>query len=273
MIWNEKPINSSEDLRCKYNNAYWVERSKESKRNFIIKKIAIVILTLINLAALSAAAYFILVHCKLSARNMDPILFSPFIAGAIGALAYIKFPTCGISTFNYQSSTNPSYLAGRILGCLFFGPVVYAANKMDWIPYHDAMTANRISRDLEKLPFDNLADKYGRHFSNLSKYGFIHPNDLQQVLELYREYKPLKKVIIFWKKEELSENPQFIKAEAEIKKINDSWENLKEKLSCNFPHPPCPNYNFSSKLTHVKLKLRELFCFRAPLDVPKFLKT
>ena len=80
-----------------------------------------------------------------------------------------------------------------------------ANKRIDWTPYHDPIHANKISNDLEKLPFEKIADLYGKNFDNLVRYGFIRAKYLDELRELYHTYKPIKAELKFWKKEQLED--------------------------------------------------------------------
>src|SRR5690625_3966827 len=81
----------------------WKQNASKSRRDLIIKKIAIILIATFNLAALGAALYVIISYCPIPTQTL---LVSPFIVGVLSALAYLRFPTCGINAVNYTQYTN-----------------------------------------------------------------------------------------------------------------------------------------------------------------------
>lgn len=241
----------------------WELKAPLARRDLIIKKVAISVIALLNFAALGVALYYIIAYCPVPNQAL---LISPFIVGVLAALANLKYPTFGVSSMNYSAYLNPTSLVGRAIAYLFFGPFQYAINKIDWTPYHDPIVANKISRHLEKKKFEEIAADYGKNFDNLTNYGFIHPNFLPELKELYKAHRAEKYELEFWKKEE-SEDCQEAQAAVKRKeKLEERWEAMKARFIHPFPHPKVAKLDFSSKLTKAKLKMRSFCCFGPPLN-------
>lgn len=249
---------------------HWEAQSPTSATDLLVKKIAVAAIAMLNLAALGAALYFIISYCPVPT---EALIVSPFIVGVLGALAYMKFPTCGISSMNYTGYVNPVQLLGKAMAYLFFGPLMYAVKHLDWTPYHDHVRANRISQDLTELPFAEVADQYGKHFDNLIKYGFIHEGHAEELKTLYEQYKPTKKAIAFWKQEGLEKSQQSAQAKAKLDTIEEKWRDLKRTSNYAFPTPDMPDYDFAQSSTRVELWMRKYFCFNNPIDLARALET
>lgn len=246
----------------------WETQAPVSAQDLILKKIAVALIALINLAALGTALYFIISYCPVPSTAL---LASPFIVGVLGALAYMNFPTCGVSSKNYTDYFNPLALLGKGMAYLFFGPLMYAVKHIDWTPYHDPICAHRISTDLQELSFDQVADKYGENFSNLIYYGFIHEDQSQELQALYEEYQPVKKAIDFWKQEKMEKSEPYIQAQAKLASIEGKWSVIKQNIKFPFPTPQLPDYDFTQTSTQVELWMRKHFCFNNPVDVARVL--
>jgi len=245
----------------------WELKTFNAQRDLIIKKVVIALIALLNFVALGTVLYFIISYCPVPTQA---ILVSPFIVGVLAALAYLKFPTFGVSSVNYSNYLNPTSLIGRGLAYLFFGPLMYAISKLDWTPYHDPIRANKISKNLEELPFYKLAEEYGLHFDNLIKYGFIPEKNEEELIALYEEYLPIKKEIDFWKEEGLEECAESKEAQEKKERLEEKWLDLKNKFDFSFPHPPKPILDFSKRTTDIKLKARAACCFGPPIDILHF---
>jgi hypothetical protein len=276
---------SIERITQKHTDALWLERSTISARDLVLKKIAISIIALLNFAAVGTGVYYLVAYIPIPAQAL---LVSPFIVGVLGALANIKFPTLGISSHNYTSYVNPLGLLGRVTGYLFFGPLMYVANRTDWTPYHDPIYANTLSTNLEEASFADIADNYGRHFSNLTRYGFIDERYKQKLKRLYKSYKPQRDGLRFYtgEKERLIKVAEESKSATEesasdtddttseyeeqidialrkvnrrLEKLERKWEKIKQ--NCRFPHPKFPKLKFSDRTTRVNLKVRSCLWF------------
>jgi hypothetical protein len=238
----------------------WEVNRSVAIRDFIVKRVGVIALAIINFAALGVSLYYISAYIPLPAQAL---LISPFIVGALAGLSSLKFPTLGVTERNYSNFINPLSLAGRALSYLFFGPLVYAINRIDWDCYFDEDRACEISNHLEKLPFEQIAKRYGPHFDNLVKYGFIHRDYYPSLKSLYKEYQPVKEALEFYRKG--TEN--HLKAQQKLEEIELEWQNWKENYRYVFPYPTTPNYDFSKLSTKVYLKFRSLCYFRPPIAV------
>ena len=230
----------------------WELSAPKSKIDLLIKKIAISIIALANFAMIGAVLYYIIMYCPIPTQAL---LVSPFIAGTLAALAYLKFPTLGVRSENYSSYLNPTYLVGKIVTYILFGPLTYAIETTDLTAYHDPIEANKISRDLEELSFDQIADQYV--FDNLIKYGFIQESKKGDVLDLRQKYAAQKKALAFWKQAD-KEGREVLDIQNQVKAIDDEWQDLKNTFE-PFPHPKNPSYDFSSPLTPIRIKARHYF--------------
>ncbi len=238
----------------------WELRAPDAKWDLVVKKVAVCAVAILNLAALGAVLYYIIAYTSVPSQAL---LISPFVVGVLIALANLKFPTFGLSARNYTDYLNPASMIGRGLAYLFFGPLVYTVERIDWTPYHDPFKANKISNDLEKLSFEKIADEYGENFDNLIAYGFLPFNEKEGFMELYELYEPLKKEIAFYKKEGLEECQESVEAKDAIKLLETKWGNLREKFLDQLPRPDMPKYNFSEFSTDVSLQVRD-FCHNGP---------
>jgi len=190
----------------------WEKNSPRCKRDLIIKGIAVSVILLMNLALLGTALYFI-VQFNLPIPG-KALVTSPFIVGILVAITQLKLPILsksslkrlGISRGTYSDFSNPLNLLGLVAAfCLFF-PYKIAYNACDWTQYHDRGVANEIMEDLfdeikvdkpqdDKTyrSFEVLAEEYGKHFKNLAKYGFIPSEDKGALIQLYKDYKPIRR--------------------------------------------------------------------------------
>jgi hypothetical protein len=246
----------------------WEANKSIATRDLVIKKIAFTAIAILNFAALGAALYFIIQYSPIPA---EAFIVSPFIVGALAALSNLKFPTLGITPINYTSYLSPVGLAGRGLAYLFFGPLMYFTQGSDWTPYHDPIWAKKISEDLESLPFDQIAEGYGKHIHNLSKYGFLQPECAQTLQELFGQYQSAKEANTFWKGVGLKEHTQSKKAQSDIEELNKKWDEAKQNKNFAFPHPELPELDFSNRATRVKLQAFSICCSN-PLDMASTVK-
>ena len=242
----------------------WETQSPTCAIDLVLKKIAIVLIALINLTALGTALYYIISYCPIPSQAF---VVSPFIVGVLGALAYIRFPTCGVSDKNYTNYTNPTTLIGKGLAYLFFAPLIFAVNHIDWTPYHDPICATRVSNDLKELPFDQITRKYGDNFNNLVRYGFIHEDNQAELHNLHEEYQPVKDAVDFWQQEKMEQSVIYAHAKVSQANIENKWESFKQGTAHPFPSPALPQYDFTQSSTRVTLWMREHFCFNKPIDV------
>lgn len=235
---------------------YWELNAPKSQRDLIIKKLAIAIIAALNLAVLAGALYFIITYCPMPT---EALLVSPFIVGILGALAYLKFPTCGINSMNYSQYSNPATIAGKTLTYIFFGPYMFAAKKCDWTAYHDPCVANKIAKDLETKPFEYLAKEYGKHFANFSEYGMIPPQFKQDLVNLYSNYRPIKKALKYYKSKGLEWLPRVETLTNRKNKIEKDWEVLRERILPYLVFPEIPEQDFGNPVTGYRIKLEEFF--------------
>jgi hypothetical protein len=265
MTINNNPPLPQESIALKN----WEAKRGEATRDLVIKKIAVSLIAIINFAALGAAFYYI---CQYSPIPSQAFLISPFIVGVLAALANLKFPTLGIAPDNYTSFLSPVSLVGRGLAYLFFGPLMYSTRHSDWTPYHNPIWANKISEDLESLPFDKIAEGYGKHIHNLSKYGFLQPECAKTLQELFAKYESAKEASDFWKGVGLKEHAQSKKAKESIEELNRKWDEAKRAHNFTFPHPKLPELDFSKIATKAELQLFSLCCNNTPFDLAQNVK-
>lgn len=238
-------------------NERWAKKAPACLRDLILKKIALIITALLNFAALGTILYYTVTYCPVPAQA---VLVSPYIVGVLGALTYVKFPTFGISYITYTNYSNPLSLMGRAITYLFFGPYMYLVERLDVTPYYDPFVADEVSNNLEKWPFDQIANTFGRHFSNLTHYDFIEEVHTDTLQELYEAYKPLRDARLFYREG----TAERIKTEAEIGELGDKWNDLKQNF--RLPHPEKPPLNFSETSTKIWVKLRSYCCFPPDLQ-------
>lgn len=235
---------------------YWELNIPKNQRDLIIKKIAVGLIGALNLAMLGGAVYFIITYCPISTQAL---LISPFIVGVLGALAYLKFPTCGINSMNYTQYSNPAVILGKVITYVFFGPYMYASKKCDWTAYHDPIVANKIAHDLDTNSFESLAEEYGKHFDNFAKYGMIPPEYKDALLNLYQEYKPAKNELQYYEKKNLLWHEEAVRL-AELKEnIENRWKDLRESIRPHLYFPVIPKHNFRSRFTPIRLKIYDFF--------------
>jgi len=164
---------------------YWEINSPKCKRDLIIKKIAVGMILLTNLALLGTAFYFITQY-DLPIPS-KALVTSPFIVGILMAMTQLKLPKLtklGINRKTPRNLSNPLHMLGRGAAYLLFAPYKLALDACDWTQYHDRYVANKIMKDLfdeteadkTHRSFESLAEEYGKHFKNLAKYGFIPPD-------------------------------------------------------------------------------------------------
>ncbi len=261
---------SSESIITPPPNTLWETHSPTCGTDLVLKKIAVAIIGLLNLAALGTALYYIISYCPIPSQA---IVASPFIVGVLGALTYIKFPTCSITEKNYTSYVNPTALIGKGLAYLFFGPLMYAVKHIDWTPYHDPICATRVSNDLKELPFDQVTRKYGDNFNNLIRYGFIPEDKRVELQHLHKEYQPIKDAVDFWQQEKMEKSEVYAQAMVNQAAIEEKWTDFKQNTVHPFPSPDLPDYDFTQSSTHVMLWMRQHFCFNQPIDVLSALET
>ncbi len=243
----------------------WEKLASNSSRDLILKKIAVVFVAIINLAMLGGAAYLVVSYCPLPTPQTI-LIFSPFILGVLGALSYLKIPACKELSETYRTTSHPTTCIGKGLAYIFFGPLVYVIKQLDWTSYHDPIKANAISSDLKKLPFEQIADKYGKHFDNLVGYGFIDEDQKENLEELYEIYCTVKATRDFWKREGLEESKPAQKAGAKLAALRATWKSLKTIFKAPFPTPPLPELDFSKTKTRIKAKI-DYYLSTNPLEI------
>lgn len=222
--------------------ALWNIKSAQAKRDLVIKTVALTLLALINLAVLGIALYLVVLYTPLPT---NAVFASPFIVGALAALSYLKFPTCGITSMNYSSFLNPTYLVGKTIAYLFFGPLMYAIDRADWTPYHSPIQANKISGILQNDSFEVIAETFAPHYYNLVKYGFIPKKYGEDFLQLCQTYTINKRALNYWKEAD-SRSSEYRQAVQTVEDLNENWNKLKSQISVDsFPHPENPKIDFS----------------------------
>lgn len=258
----------------------WELTAPLAKRDLIIRKIFTTILFSINIAGLGAALYFVIAYCPISAKAY---VISPFIVGVLGAVAYLKLPTFGISKFNYHNITNPAVQLGKGLALAFFTPCVLASYLLDQTPYHDPHSANCISTELSEWTFSQISEKHGRHFNNLYRYGFIREEDVKKedLKNLREELLPIEREMSFYekkyasvlkghvkshKRDHSSRQPEWfnqylaLKEQKEGKEgVEDRWKGIRARLIDHLPHPEIPADDFSTRWGRFRVTAREFF--------------
>jgi hypothetical protein len=235
---------------------YWEINSPKSKRDLIIKKIAITLIAIINLAALGAIFYLIVSYCPISTQAL---LISPFIVGVLGTLVTLKFPTFGINSMNYTQYSNPSTILGKIITYFFFGPYMYATKKCDWNVYHDPHTANLISNDLATASYEEIDKKYSKHFNNFAKYGIIPPEFKKDLNSLSKEYKPIKTALKFYHKKNLGWHEKISDLNDQKEMIEQKWAVLRDKIHPYLSFPKLPEKDFGDSFTKWGTKIEDTF--------------
>ncbi len=224
------PINT-DSLKAQNN---WDHLSPKSTRDLFFKKIVIVAIGTLNLAALAGTVYYTAAYCPIPTQAL---FVSPVIIGALGTLAYLKYPTGGISSKDYQHYSNPALLLGKAVTYAFFAPLMYVVDSWDWNNYHDIETVREIADDLENKRFEEIAETHGRHFSNFVKYGIIHSDYKVDLFALYTRYKVNQKDL---KRLERFRATTTERAGAETEKgeIHTAWTNLKGRMTLVRPDIP-----------------------------------
>jgi len=235
-------------------NDNWSEKAKICGRDLVIKKIAITTIGLINLACLGTALYCLVAFTLVPA---EAVIISPFIVGVLGVLAYLKFPSFGIASESYANLLDPFQAIAQTLTFISFGPLMLTIKVIDLTPYNDPFKADTISTTLEKENFETVYQTHGKHFKNLTKYGFVPPGNYKDFLNLKKEYITLKRALDFYKAELAEEDATRIRKEVEYGQFEQRWMELRARIQ--FPHPEKPELDFSKLSTRVKLKLREFF--------------
>lgn len=235
-------------------NNYWELNKSIARRDLIIKKIALVVIALINFAILGAVLYAIIAYCPLPA---EALLVSPFIFGVLGALVYLKFPTLGVDQKNYSQFTNPTILLGKMLTYLFFGPYMFTLDYCDLTAYHDPYVANKISNDFRERSFEKLEEKYGDRFSNIIKYGIILPTFKDELLEIKKDYRPIKQDWSYYKEQGGGCKNYESKLKQQKADIERRWQELQEKMKC-YPELSPPTYDFTSLSTRAWYQLHTI---------------
>lgn len=250
----------------------WEQKAPLAKREFIIRKIFINMLFLINLAGLSVALYFVISYCPIPAKAY---VISPFVVGVIGAIAFLKLPTFGISRHNYHNITNPAVQLGKALALAFFTPCVLSNYFLDQTPYHDPHSANCILDELSNWTFSQISEKHGRHFNNLYRYGFIKEEDISKkdLEALRQELLPIEQEMHYLEKKYESVLKQHHKTDADQpewfkryrtlkgqkKGVEAKWEDKKVRFIGHLPHPTVPKDDFSNWRGRFKVTMREFF--------------
>lgn len=237
----------------------WEMQLQRAKIDLTIKKIAIVVIALLNFAGLCAAAYYFMTYCP---YKLKALIVSPIVIGVLGALSTLKVPTFGVKQSNITSYANPLHMIGKGLGYLFFGPFSFSVKHLDWTPYHDPTRANTISHDLSTKTFAELARDYGSRFGNLIKYGFINPKKSDALKTLYKTYKNLKREKDFWTCEKQPE--RVAQTQKKIEQLEKKWAKIKK----NWDHPTLaqPTYDFTSWKGRLQLMTRRFFVTSNPND-------
>ncbi|MCH9625475.1 MAG: hypothetical protein S4CHLAM123_06490 [Chlamydiales bacterium] len=245
-------------------NDNWSEKTKVCGRNLAIKKIAIITIGLINLACLGTVLYCLVAFTLVPTQA---VIIAPFIVGVLGVLAYLKFPTFGIASESYANLLDPFQAIAQTLTFFSFGPLMLTIKMIDLTPYNDPFKANAISTTLEKENFETVYQTHGKHFKNLTKYGFIPLENSKDFLKLKEEYIPLKRELEFYKVESTEEDITRICSEVKYGQFEQRWMELRARIQ--FPHPEQPELDFSKFFTRMKLKLREFFVLGKTTSPPQ----
>jgi hypothetical protein len=215
----------------------WQSKSRRCQTDLIIKKIAVVVIATLNMAALGCVLYYVIAHCPFPHESVLDYHFSGFLSGALGGLAVMQFPTFGLQS----ARLTPSTLSGKIAAYILFGPLMYTLNRADWTRYHEPFRAMEISDDLATRPFSEIATLYGKQCDHLVKYGFIDAQYKQELKGLYTDYRNrcenIDKMLKAWEGRQLSPGDGWDQARRTSIEFQGRWDALKNKFGNVFPHP------------------------------------
>lgn len=236
-------------------------------RDLVIKKMALSIIILLNVAALGAIFTYITLYCPIPER---PLLISTFVVGVLGALVSLKVPTLGVTGGNYTQFTNPVSLLGRAATLILFGPVLLVIKKIDWTNYADPYVANQVSEELSRLSFKELSPLYGPRIENLKKYGFISQEKAQKLKDLHEHYQKHKKAHDLF----LTHSKNFLKeitddkaenlflqnldkTKESLEDIESDWLQLKHQIIPSLPRPETNIPDYGSWKTRFYMLFRK----------------
>ncbi len=248
-------------VNAKTVSSHWEAFAPQAKTDLIIKKMAVATIALLNAGVLGAVFYYLVSYCPLAST---PYLVSPYVGAVIGALASLKYPTFGITSSNYSKYTNPVALLGQGLAYLFFGPYKYAVRQCDWTPYHDPHVANTLAHDIKRLSFKQLAEKQGKHFSNLCKYGIIPDQFKKELNSLYQDNKPVQKGLAYYEGKELEWHDEVQKLKEKEAEIEARWNALRARIIPYLHFPELPARDFGGRVPEAKRRLEDLLWHRQP---------
>lgn len=232
----------------------WEKASPKAQRELVIKKLAVGIVALANLAGIAALFTYITLHVPIST---SPLVVSPFVVGVLGALTYLEFPTFGITKSNYKHFTNPATILARAVTTVVFGPVVLMIKWLDWTRYGDPYVAKQIKKDFASNDFDNLMTHYGPKAKNLQRYGYISLSQRKEMERLYKEAKPHLETKQFLTEENAQEDAT--STQLELDKISQNWPTTKKQIETQLPSPLVTPPNFSKTSTKIKVWFRKTF--------------
>ncbi|MFZ0564675.1 MAG: hypothetical protein WAM28_00545 [Chlamydiales bacterium] len=212
----------------------WQEATDGYKNIFTIKKIALEIIKILNIAAILALLILIVQSVPVPIIPLsDMLIASPFILGILTALVDRKISLgslTGQAWKSWKDEVNPAVQISKHTTKIFMVPYLYFRDRFDLTPYHDRDEATHISMRLTQRSLAELVKHHGKRLDNLERYGFIDQIQLARVREIYNNYVPNQKALNDLEKKHkavLSEESE------EVQKLVYPWEFERRGLQLN----------------------------------------
>lgn len=214
----------------------WEKKAPIAKRDLTIKQVAITILFLLNLAGVLSLLIFILQNYPLPSLEGIATI-TPFAAGIVATLVFLKIPMCGANERTVSNLTNLPMTISRVLSLVFFGPTVIAKNNLDLRDYGDPHEAARIKYDFETKDTVYLMENYGPCIPNLLKYGYLIKEDAATFQTHYERTKEDVKLFKYHARN-IRDFATLANLEPELKARlfkNEDWKKFQMHLATSLP--------------------------------------
>lgn len=228
----------------------WNQQSRVCQRDLVIKKIAIFIIAMANLAAIATLFTYATLYLPL---HTLPVLLTPFLIGVLGAMNFFKIPVCGLT----HKDTNPLTFLSKALSVSFFFPLICFVRWLDLTNYGDPYKARAIIEDFKTKEFEEIMSSYGPKARNLGRYGLIQEDQAQAFKKLYLESKHTLAAMKFLTDEKVTQTARdFTKVKQDLGTHESSWARTKENIVQNFPNPEPRELDFSKASTRLRVWVR-----------------
>lgn len=253
---------SNSPISSKWNVKTWDGHVETCKRDLIIKKIALALLVLLNLAGIAGLCTYIVLYSPISQSAIEvSCLITPIIIGVFAAFSMLKIPTFGFTSYNYKQVLNPITTIVKIATLALIAPVYCMVQHVDFTDYADHFEAKNIVKEIEIAKFDKVMEVFGPRIDNLVKYGYISQTNGTAFEKIYSQAEPLLAAKEDLKnrervKDAFKEN--FDQLQVQLQPLEKEWEELKSSILPDLPNPEVPNPDFTKWTARAAAYFRSL---------------